>query len=86
MKSAAALPLASKPSVQVVYFFKRFWQQGWALAHSQAQHVNKPSPDVQHVWFGWYWGLGRFPYVLPLLFGLGEKLTFFVRKFLYKQI
>ena len=30
--------------------------------YSPAQHVNKSSPAVQHVWFGWYWGLGRFPY------------------------
>ena len=43
-------------------FFKRFREQGWALAQSPAHHVNKPSPAVHQVWFGWYWGLGRFPY------------------------
>ena len=63
MKSSDALLLALKPSIQVVYFFfLRFWQQDWALAHSPAHHVNKPSPAVQHIWFRWYWGLGRFPY------------------------
>ena len=30
-----------------------------ALANSPAHHVNKHSPAVQCVWFGWYWGLGR---------------------------
>ena len=32
----------------------------WALAHSPAHNVNKHSPDVQYVWFGWHWGRGRF--------------------------
>ena len=32
------------------------------IQSSPAHHVNKPSPAVQHVWFGWYCGLGRFPY------------------------
>ena len=45
VKLADALLLASKPSIQVVYFL-RFLQQGWALAHSPAHHVNKPSPAV----------------------------------------
>ena len=25
-------------------------------------HVHKPSPAVQLVWFGWHCGLGIFPY------------------------
>ena len=48
------------------FFFLQFWQQDWALAHSPAHHINKPSTAVQHIWFGWYWGLRRFPYAFPL--------------------
>ena len=44
-----------------MFFLRSLWQ-AWALAHSPAQHVNKTSPAVQHFWFGWCWGLGRFPY------------------------
>ena len=36
-----------------------------STVHSPANRVNKPSPAVQHVWFGWYWRLGRFPYGIP---------------------
>ena len=45
-----------------IFFNGSTRQQGWALAHSPAHHINKLSPAVQHVWFGWYWGLGIFPY------------------------
>ena len=57
--SAAGQLYASKPLLQVVYFFWRFQWQAWALAHSPAHHVNKLSPAVQYVWFGWHWGLER---------------------------
>ena len=43
-------------------FFLRSYWQGYALAHSPVHHINKPSPALQYVWFGWHWGLGRFPY------------------------
>ena len=43
----------------MIFFFLRFWWQAWALAHSPAHNVNKHSPAVQYVWFGWHWGLGR---------------------------
>ena len=41
------------------------------VIHSPAHHVNKPSPAVHYVWFGWYWGLGRFPY--------GHMSRFFIK-------
>ena len=50
---------ASKPLLQVVYFFWRFQWQAWTLAHSPAHHVNKFSPAIQYVWFGWHWGLEK---------------------------
>ena len=30
-----------------------------ATTHN-VNNVNKHSPDVQYVWFGWHWGRGRF--------------------------
>ena len=59
--------LLQNRSTRLLMFFLRSLWQAWALAHSPAHHVNKPSAAVQHVWFGWYWGLGRFPYALRFL-------------------
>ena len=63
--SAAAQLYASKPLLQVVYFFWPFQWQAWALAHSPAHHVNKLFPAVQYVWFGWHWGLEKSPMLPP---------------------
>ena len=38
-------------------------QKSLFLVYCAVSVVVMPSPAVQYDWFGWHWGLGRFPYI-----------------------
>ena len=47
--SADALLLASKPSIQIVYFFLRFWQQAQALVYCITTTLTEQETRSKHL-------------------------------------
>ena len=53
--SADAMLLASKLSIQVVYFFRRFWQQAQALVYCITTTQTEQETRCKHLWVTGAW-------------------------------